>query len=71
MENLQELGKKVFFGTLTKIDLLPDKKILVQAGLDYYKKNDEEYLNCEPSNKSWFENCTKNHILQFINQIKN
>lgn len=70
MENLQELGKKVFFGTLTKIDLLLDKKILVQAGLDYYKNNDEEYLNCEPSNKSWFENCTRSHILQFINQIK-
>lgn len=69
MENLQELGKKVFFGTLTKIDLLLDKKILVQAGLDYYKNNDEEYLN-EQVNKSWFENCTRNHILQFINQIK-
>ena len=71
MTNLQELGKKVFFGTLTKIDLLLDKKILVQAGLDYYKNNDEEYLNCEQSNKNWFENCTRNHILQFINQIKN
>ena len=71
MNNLEKLGKKVLFGTLTKIDLLLDKKILVQAGLDYYKNNDEEYLNCEPSNKGWFENCTKNHILQFINQIKN
>ena len=70
MKDLQELGKKVFFGTLTKIDLLLDKKILVQAGLDYYKNNDEEYLNCEPSNKIWFENCTRSHILQFINQIK-
>ena len=69
MGNLQELGKKVLFGTLTKNDLLLDKKILVQAGLDYYKNNDEEYLN-EPVNKGWFENCTRNHILQFINQIK-
>jgi len=69
MENLQELGKKVLFGTLTKIDLLLDKKILVQAGLDYYKNNDEEYLN-EPLNKGWFEICTKNEILQYINQIK-
>ena len=70
MCNLQELGKKVLFGTLTKNDLLLDKKILVQAGLDYYKNNDEEYLN-EQVNKGWFENCTRNHILQFINQIKN
>ena len=36
MKNLKELGKKVLFGTLTKNDLLLDKKILVQAGLDYY-----------------------------------
>ena len=69
MNNLEKLGKKILFGTLTKNDLLIDKKILVQAGLDYYKNNDEEYLN-EPVNKGWFEICTKNHILQFINQIK-
>ena len=69
MNNLQELGKKVLFGTLTKIDLLLDKKILVQAGLDYYKNNDKEYLN-EPVNKGWFLICTKNELIQYINQIK-
>lgn len=69
MKNLQELGKKVLIGNLSKNDLSLDTKILVQAGLDYYKKNDEEYLN-ETVNKGWFENCTRYHILQFINQIK-
>lgn len=69
MGNLQELGKKVLFGTLTKNDLLLNKKILVEAGLDYYKNNDEEYLN-EQVNKGWFLICTKNELIQYINQIK-
>ena len=67
---LENLGKKVIYGDLTKVDLLIDRKILVQAGIDYYKNNDEEYLN-EQSNKGWFEVCTKNHLCQYINQIKN
>jgi len=67
---LENLGKKVIFGDLTKVDLLIDTKILVQAGIDYYKNNDQEYLN-EQLNKNWFEVCTINHIFQYINQIKN
>jgi len=66
---LENLGKKVICGGLTKVDLLIDTKILVQAGIDYYKNNDEEYLN-EQLNKNWFEVCTINHILHYINQIK-
>jgi hypothetical protein len=67
---LKNLGKKVIYGDLTKVDLLIDTKILVQAGIDYYKNNDQEYLN-EQLNKNWFEVCTINHIFQYINQIKN
>jgi hypothetical protein len=66
---LQELGKKVFFGKLTQIDLLIETKILVKAGIDYYKNNNEEYLN-EQLNKNWFEVCTINHIFQYVNQLK-
>jgi hypothetical protein len=67
----QELGKKVFFGKLTKIDLLIETKILVKAGLNYYKNCEDEYLTCEQSNKGWFEICTQNMLLEYINQLKN
>jgi hypothetical protein len=67
---LQELGKKVFYGELTKIDLLIETKILVEAGLDYYKNFDDEYLDCEQSNKGWFEICTQNGLLEYVNQLK-
>ena len=53
MENFQELGKKVFFGNLSKNDLLLETNILVQAGLEYYKNNDDEYLQ-ETVNKKCF-----------------
>lgn len=69
MENFQELGKKVLSGNLSKNDLLLDTKILIEAGLEYYKNNDEEYLN-EQINKPWFLICTKNDIIQYINKIK-
>jgi hypothetical protein len=68
--NIFKLGKKVLSGNLSKNDLLIDSKILINAGIQYYKKYDDEYLNCLESNKGWFEICTISHIAEYIRQIK-
>ena len=66
---MENLGYRVLFGNLSKNDLLLETNILVQAGLEYYKNNDDEYLQ-ETVNKKWFEICTKNDILEYINFLK-
>lgn len=66
---MENLGKRVFFGNLSKDDLLLEANILIQVGIEYYKNNDDEYLK-ENVNKKWLEICTKNDIIIYINHLK-
>lgn len=68
---MENLGKRVWFGNLTNEDLTLPKSELISAGINYYKNEDEEFLNCEPSSKNWYELCTKTIIIDYINQIIN
>lgn len=65
-----ELGKRVWFGELTRADLKKAKDELVRAGVEYYKNNDEEYTDCDKDNKNWVLSCTSSHIREYISKVK-
>lgn len=64
----ETLGKRVWFGELTEEDKKLTRNELVEAGLEFYKK-DEEFVKAPEGEKSWFLTYTRNGIAQYVSHV--